>query len=298
MDAVGGALFPRDSVRYGVTWFPSVPVHGQPGDFQMLGQDLTVTHPLWTDPCDALSITGGIRNRLIDTDASLPDSGQPVPADLWDINLGLRYARLLDNGWTAGGGVSVGSASDHPFAGLAEMNVGVNGMLRVPQGDHNAWLFSLMYSPTSQLNFPIPMVAFSWNPSPEFHANIGLPFMITWRPTEDWQFTASYMLISTIHVKAQYRLARWLSAFAAFDSSSEAYMLLDRPEENDRFFLYDQRASLGLQTLLDRHWTASLSGGYVFNRYMFEGTSFTTSSSNKVDLGDGPFVSLNLAVRY
>ena len=64
------------------------------------------------------------------------------------------------------------------------MNVSMNGMLRIPQGEHNAWLFTLMYSPTSQLNFPIPGVAYSWNPSPQFHANIGLPLQMTCgRPT-------------------------------------------------------------------------------------------------------------------
>ena len=81
------------------------------------------------------------------------------------------------------------------------MNVGINAMLRIPQGEHNAWLFTLTYSPTGELNFPVPGVAFSWNPSPQFHANIGLPLMVMWRPTDDWQFQASYMLIRTIHVK-------------------------------------------------------------------------------------------------
>ena len=71
--------------------------------------------------------------------------------------------------------------------------------------------------------------------------------MVTWRPTDDWQFQASYMLIHTIHLKAHYRFTDRLSAFAAYDWSNEAYILLDRPEENDRFFIYDQRVSMGLQ---------------------------------------------------
>jgi len=116
----------------------------------------------------------------------------------------------------------------------------------------------------------------------------GLPFQVTWQPTDQWRFQASYMLIQTIHVKAQYRFSEHLCAFAAYDFSNEAYSLLDRPEENDRFFIYDQRVSLGLQASLWRHWTASVSGGYVFDRYMFEGTSFSATSSNRVNLGAGP----------
>ena len=256
------------------------------------------THPLWTDPLDALSLLGGVGNRLIDTDAILPDTGRPIPADLWNIHLGLQYFRQLADRWMTGGGVSVGSASDHPFAGIREMEVGMNAMLKIPQVEQNAWLFSLMYSPTGELNFPVPGVAYNWNPSPQFHANIGLPFMATWRPTDQWEFQASYMLIHTVHVKAQYWLTKGLIAFAAYDFSNEAYLLLDRPEENDRFFIYDERVSTGLQTRFLGCWTASVSAGYVFDRYMFEGTSFSTSSADRVDLGSGPFVSLNLGARY
>ena len=93
-----------------------------------------------------------------------------------------------------------------------------------------------------------------------------------WRPTDDWQFQASYMLIRTIHIKAQYRFTDRLRAFAAYDWSNESYSLLDRPELNDRFFIYDQRVSLGLQAIALRQWTASVSGGFIFDRYMFEGT--------------------------
>ena len=298
MDGLGRGMFPSDSLRYAATWFPSVPVQGQATNFQMVGQDLSFAHPLWTDPLNALSISGGVRNEIIETSAILPNTGQPIPSDLWSVHLGLRYFRQLDDGWMAGGGVSVGSASDHPFATIQEMNVGANAMLRIPQGEHNAWIFSLMYSPTSELNFPVPGVAFSWNPSPQFHANLGLPFQVTWRPSEDWQFQASYMLIQTIHVKAQYRIAEHLRAFAAYDWSNEAYTLLDRPEYDDRFFIYDQRVSMGLQASLFHYWTASLAGGYVFDRYLFEGTSFASSGTGRVNLGNGPFASLNLGVRY
>jgi hypothetical protein len=298
MGGFGGGMSPLDSVRYSAIWFPNVPVQGQPTDFQMVRQDLSFSHPLWKDSLNALSISGGVRNELIQTDAILPDTGQALPSELGGVNLGLRYNRQLGDGWIAGGGVSVGSASDHPFAGLHEMYVGMNAMLRIPQGEHNAWIFTLMYSPMDELNFPVPGVAFSWNPSPQFHANIGLPLMVLWRPTDDWQFQASYMLIRTIHVKAQYRLTDWLRAYAAYDWSNESYSLLDRPDLNDRFFIYDQRASLGLQLTFLRQWTASVAGGYIFDRYMFQGTSFSSSGSDRVELGAGPFAALNLSVRY
>lgn len=294
----GGGMHPTDSVRYSTIWTPAVPVQGQATDFELIRQDFSFTHPLWKDPLNALSLTGGVRNELIDTDAILPNTGQGVPSELWGVNLGLRYNRQLDDGWITGGGVSIGSASDHPFATIHEVNVGMNAMLRIPQGEHNAWLLTLSYSPMGELAFPVPGVAFSWNPSPQFHANIGLPLMVIWRPTDEWQFQASYMLLRTVHVKAQYRITHWLSAFAAYDWSNESYMLLDSPDVNDRFFMYDQRASLGLQTSFLQHFTASVSSGFIFDRYMFEGTSSTATNADRVYLGNGPFAALNLGVRY
>ncbi len=298
MGGFGGGLNPTDSVRYSALWFPKVPVGGQATDLQIIGENLSFTHPLWKDPLNALSLTGGVRNQLFDTNAILPDTGQPLPAELWGVNLGLRYSRQLNDGWITGGGVSIGSASDHPFATIHEIDIGVNAMLRIPQGEHNAWLFTLSYSPMGELNFPVPGVAFSWNPTPEFHANIGLPLMVMWRPTDDWQFQASYMLLRTVHIKAQYRLTGSLRAFAAYDWSNESYSLLDRPELDDRFFIYDQRVSLGIQTPLWERWTASVSSGFVFDRYMFEGTSSTASSADRIDLGNGPFAGLNLNARF
>ena len=47
-----------------------------------------------------------------------------------------------------------------------------------------------------------------------------------------------------------------------------------------------------------RHWTASVSAGCVFDRYMFEGTSLFSSGFNRLNLGDGPFAALNVGARY
>lgn len=292
-----GGIQPSYFLRYSTSWIPTVGVNGQATGFESFTENVSFGLPLWSNSVSAWSLTGGIRNEQIDTQAVIPLTGEVVPADLWGINLGVHYARLFANGWVAGGGVSIGSASDHPFWSLDEMNVNMNAMLRVPQNEHDSWIFTLMYSPLNELNFPIPGIAYNWNPSPEFHANLGLPFQLTWRPNDDWRFDASYMLLRTVHAKTQYRLVRWLSAFAAYDWSNEAYSLVDRPELNDRFFIYDQRASVGLQTA-GRYVTSSISAGYVFDRFLYEGESLAPSRADSVDLGAGPFAALNLGLRF
>jgi len=90
----------------------------------------------------------------------LPDSGLPVPDQFWDIEVGTMHIRELADGWRAGGMLRVGSPSDQPFAALRDMTVTLLGFLTIPSGQRDAWNFSLFYSPTGQIVWPIPGVAY------------------------------------------------------------------------------------------------------------------------------------------
>jgi hypothetical protein len=284
-------------ISYRTFWFPSVPVKGQSGDWGLAGQDFSLAYPLWIDLPNTLMITAGVKNRMIDTDAILPDSHKAYPSELWNAQVGLMYMRQLSGDRMLGGGVTLGSASDHPFASINEMNVSMNAMYRIPSGEHNAWMFMLMYSPMGEIAFPIPGVFYSYNPSDQFHANIGLPFMFTYKPTDRWTFEASYMLIHTIHVKATYKIAERLNVFGGYDWSNESYMLEERTNDKDRFFLYDQRVTLGLEIPVTSWLTAQLIGGYAFDRYSFIGQQWNSTGTDRVDIDPGPFVSLSVSIR-
>jgi hypothetical protein len=292
---VGFAPYRAD---YRATWFPSEPVPSQGTSLGYEQQDFSVSFPIWQIKGDEWTAGFHLRNEIFQTHAILPDTGQPFPDDLWNVHFTTTYRHLFDNGWIASGSVSVGSASDKPFHSIEEMTIGFHAGLRIPQGEHNAWLFSLSYSTTSQLPFPIPGVAFVWRPCPEFAANIGLPFMVMWRPTEELQFDVSYMLITNVHARASYRPFRFLRFFVGYDWNNESYLLADRPDVNDRFFYYDQRVTTGVQVFPWKNVSFELSGGYVFDRYYFEGQHYLNSQANRIDVNDGPFVSLQCQVRW
>jgi hypothetical protein len=195
--------------------------------------------------------------------------------------------------------VSAGSASDKPFNGLEEMTIGLNGFLRIPQGQNNAWLFTLSYSTTSELPIPIPGVAYIWQPSDSFRANIGLPFQVLWRPSDDWTLDLSYMLLTTVHARATYHLCRPVRLYALYAWENESYLLADRPDSNDRFFYVDQRVGAGVQYFFTPRASLDVSGGYTFDRYFFEGHSITSGTSfNRVDVGPGPYLAVQFQVRW
>jgi hypothetical protein len=291
--------------NYRATWFPTVPVSGQNANFTMLDQNLSVVAPLWmiaspdgSRPAGGWMLSAGVRNRSIDTAAILPDTGQPYPEELWNVNMGLMYFRKLDNDWSWGGGVNFGSASDRPFASINEMFVGMNAFLRIPSGENNAWLFSLMYAPMGELRFPIPGVAYFYAPCENFHMNIGLPFSMMYRPIDRLTLEASYMPIHTIHTKAKYKITEWLSAFVAYDWANDSYALADRLDVNQRFYMYDQRLAGGLEAKMGEHFFVDLASGLIFDRYSFEGKQWDSTQFNRISFGNGPFVTLQAGLKF
>ncbi len=296
MNPTVGHMVPRFDYRF--WWFPSEAVRGQPTELGYTQHDLSLVCPVWQEGVDELSVSAHVRAEFFKTDAVLVDTMQPFPDELWNIHFGANYRHLFDNGWIAGGGVSVGSASDKPFHSINEMTAGVNAFLRVPSGEHNAWIFTLSYSPTSELAFPVPGVAYLWQPSPDFRAFIGLPFSLMWRPMDDLTLDLSYMLIRTVHARATYRLCKPARIYVAFDWANEAYFLADRPSDNDRFFYYDKRLSGGVLLNFGPAVSLDLSAGYVFDRFYFEGRNYNDRNFDRIDVGNGPFMAVRLGVRY
>ncbi len=291
-----GQAVPR--ATYTVLGLPDQPVRGQPTHLGVLRQDLVLGTPIWQCASDEFTFNARIYNELFDTHAVLPGTARPFPSELWDVRLGMTYRHLFDNGWIAGGSLSVGSASDRPFHSINEMTAGVSAFLRVPSGERNAWLFSMSYSPTGQVSFPIPMVAYVWQPSDYLRVNAGLPLQVMYRPTEDLTLVASYMLLTNVHAQALYRVTRQLRLHAGYDWSNQGFFLADRPDVNDRFFSYEQRLSAGVLYALTPRAAVDFSAGYVFGRFYAEGRSGLGGSADRLDVGDGYFLALRLISRW
>ncbi len=288
--------FPRADYR--LQWYPNVPVVGQPTSLGMVREDLSASAPIWSEGGDSLSLHAHVTSELFQTHAVLPNTGQAFPDQLWNVNFGASYRHVFDNGWIGGVSGSIGSASDQPFHSTRELTGSANAFLVVPSGERNAWLFSLSYSPTSQLPYPIPMVAYMWQPTDNFRANIGLPFQLWYRPIDDLTIDLSYMLLTTVHARATYRVTQPFRVYAGFDWSNESYFLADRLNEQDRFFYYEKRLTVGAQYFFGKQASLEAFGGYAFDRFYFEGKQLSDSHFNRVDVGNGLFVGAQFRVRW
>ena len=295
-----GELIPRADYR--VTYYPDERVRQQPAELGLMEHRLSLFVPLVQDTTDEWAISASVRYQDLDTHAILPDSFEPFPDRLWDVKISPSYRHQFDNGWTAGGLVSIGSASDKPFHSWDEVIVRASAFLRVPHGERNAWFFTLSYSNHESFSFaeniPIPGIAYMYSPSDKFTAVIGVPFSsIQAELVDTLTLQIVYTPVRKIRARLTWQPFRPLRIYAGYDWDHDFYLRAGRGDEEDKLFYFEQRLTGGVRFDL-RHVGLELSGGWAFDRFYFEGEGWSDRTENRVRVGAGPFVVLRVGVRF
>lgn len=268
-------------------WIPQQNIRNQPGNLAMNSEEFDVAFPLEITPSGIWLGLGRFQRLEIRTSAMLPDSGLDVPDELWDIEVGAMHIRTLDNDWRLGGMFRVGSPSDRPFSNLRDMTATFLGFVTIPTDEYDAWNFSLFYSPTDQLIFPIPGVAYTWRPTPQFQVDLGIPFSLDYRPTESLTITASYRPLNNVEVLVRQSIDEAWSIYGAYRTVSETFLLADRLEDSERTYLFDQRLTLGIERQFGHGWSVDISAAYVFDRQMFQAEKFSGSRRDELAIDPG-----------
>jgi hypothetical protein len=284
---------------YELFWYPRQDVKSQRADLGFVRQGISIGAPVWRNETDSLMASLGVRNTLFDTEAILPDTRRGFPDQLWNLNFGLTYMRRFENGWSGGFITGFGSASDKPFRSIDEITANLGGFLRIPaKNGRDAWQFSLFYMYGGALNFPIPGIAYTWNPSEQLRVNLGIPFSVFWQPSEEWTLNLSYMPLLNINARVTYRFAPDWQLFTGYEFVNESYFLTGRTDQQDRFFVLEQRIITGIRWDVGPKLTLEGNCGYSFGRFFGEGQSPFDSLKDRVDLDPGPFVGLRLQLRF
>src|SRR2546422_48022 len=166
---------------------------------------------------------------------------------------------------------------------------------RVPQGERNAWIFTLIYASDEIIfNQPLPMpgIAYVWVPSDRFSAVIGVPFSsIEFKPFETLTLEAQYFPIRTVRARATWQIFQPLRAYAGFDWYHDKYYRADRDDKDDKIFYYEKRLTAGVRFDL-RHVGFESYGGWAFDRFYYEGERYGDRHDNRIDVSDGPWIAL------
>jgi len=309
-DVDPGAATPKQGVKtpfgssapvtIGAFWAPAVDVSGQPATLGMNAEYARVSFPLVV-PREGGPLWLGIAKfgRLeLATTAILPDSKLPVPNQLWLVETGFFHLRPLANGAAMGGTFLFGSASDRPYAAGRDLTLMAVAFYNRPAAnDRDEWNFSIAYSPTAELPYPLPGIAYVWRPSDTLEAKIGLPASIEYRPDDNWTFTANYFPLVNFVSTARRRLSERLALLAYYRTDTQTFFLADRLMNSERCYVFDQRVAAGLEQTIGRGFSLEFTSSYVFDRSLFQGTNFTSGRTDVVAFDPGLGMSLQLLWR-
>ena len=281
-------------------WAAASSVGGQPATLAMNAEFARIGIPL-LPPQEGQPLWLGIAKfgRLeLTSDAVLPDSGGRLPSQLWLVETGLTHIRPLDSGGTLGGSFLFGTASDQPYVATRDLTLMAVGFWQTPAANsRDDWSFSVFYSPTSQLPYPLPGLAYIWKPTETLEAKIGLPGGIEYRPNDDWEFSLNYFPLVNVAAVARRRLSEQASLFATYRTDTQIYFLADRLLTDDRFYVFDQRAAIGLERRLGGGFSLESTISYLFDRTLFQGTSFSSARRDVIHVDPGLALAVQLLWR-
>jgi hypothetical protein len=276
-------------------------VTSQSKDFRMTHYNAFLMLPLVQDRNEEWSLIGTFRGQDIRTEVILPDTKKGFPDGLWDVRWGPSYRHRFESGWIGGGFLTLGSASDRPFASMEETELQATAFARIPDGERNAWVVLLTYSNNREFlnNVPLPGIAYWYEPSNRYRILIGFPFAsIEYKPYKDVSMEFSYFPIRSVRARVSYRLLRPLLVYGGFDWRNEGYFLANRHDRWDRLFYYEKRLYAGVRWDFLKQAFLDLSSGYAFDRFYFEGSDYEDRDHNRVNVENGPYVSIQAGFRF
>ena len=295
-----GKQIPRADYRF--TYYPDRKVDNQDAHLGLSEHRVSLFVPLFQDTANEWGLSAKTRFQDIDTRARFPEVGGRFPSELWDVGGTLSFRHKFDGGWIGGLALTAGSESDEPFHSIDEVYYRGLAMLRVPQGERNAWIFTLTYASDEpifgQHPLPMPGIAYVWVPSDRFSVVIGVPFSsIEFKPFDTLTLEAQYFPIRTVRARATWQIFQPLRAYAGFDWDHDKYYRADRDDKDDKIFYYEKRLTAGVRFDL-RHVGFEVYGGWAFDRFYFEGDRYGNRHDNRIDVDDGPFIVGKVSVRF
>jgi hypothetical protein len=258
---------------------------------------LTVQAPIYRADRDTCSLSAGAASLSFGAGPSLSGSGIEVPRQLWKAEAGGSCVHRIDGEKVSGGRISVGSASDHPFAGLGVTTVGASAFYSWPTSERSRWLASAFFSNNNPIANYVPIPGFVYIYQTEtFMGMFGFPFSsVTWMPSRAWMLTLG-VFGPTVNAEAAYGSPRTAQLFAGFGWLQQSYLRKDRGEEKDRLYYDEKHVPVGVRIPLAQGLKTEFSFGYAFDRSVYEGRRFGDKSNGSVSWGAAWFGAWNLQV--
>ncbi len=258
----------------------------------------TIQVPVYRGDRDSVSISAGGSSLHFGEQQSLDTTGILVPQNFWRAEVGGMYSHRIENDKLIGGRLSIGSASDRPFANLDVTIIGASMFYSWASSLQSRWILALFYSNNNPIiNYaPIPGFIYFYQ-TPTLIGLFGFPFSsVIWRPIDLWMFTLS-VFGPTVNTEIAYGNPNKIQIFTGYSFLQQLYMRFDRPNSKDRLYYAEMHIPVGVRFPLVEGIKSEFSIGYSFNRSVYEGTSFTGKQNGNANLGASWFAAWNLSAQ-
>lgn len=292
------------------SYFDEAGVRGQDAELGFHKQELAVTAPLYQDDEEQWRFTSQVWSLCLHNNATLPDTGEPVPDELWDIRVGGGYGRKLDGDKVLGVHATAGSASDRPFARAGQTALSATAFLYWPEtrqagadgtpAKETGWLTYL--TAQSQLNgsgaYAFPGAGYYLN-SQYLDGLFGVPVVwVQLKPAPPLAVQGLF-IPSRAMLDATYEIAKGVALYATYDWEYLNFFRHDRADDDEQFYYQEQRVYAGVELELADNALLTLGGGYGFDRRFYESDNpFCGSQRNRFSVGDGAIAFVKLHMKF
>lgn len=298
IEALGASAGVPDGA--GLSWYPRSAVRGQGARMALTNFQFGATAPVSSSDTNLVFANSSARVLAVSTNAVLPTDRTRFPRNFWDAQAGGGFVHQFGDGWSTGGAINIGTASDRPFNSLREATLSALAFVRKPDGEKNGYLFYVVSTSNGQLgrNIPVPGVAYEYH-SQRLTAVVGFPFVnIDYRPTSELQFELNYAALTDVVARASYHFTDHARAFTAFEWTNQSWFRAGRQDKNVQTFLYQKMFEGGIGWQATQRCDFRLTGGYAFDRFFVETRGLSFRGRNRLDLAPGPFLAGQLEFKY
>lgn len=256
----------------------------------------TASVPVYRDEKNTYTVSASASDLHFDRQQEFSNQSYSVPQDLQRYDVGVSYSRKLAAAKMWGAKLSVGSASDHPFANFNTTTFLALGYYSIPgQSEASRWIFTIFMSNNNEIANYIPIPGFVYTyTTATFTGLFGLPFAaVQWRPSSMWTWSGS-LLGPEINLESAYGRIRQTQGFVGYSWSQQSFLPKDRPDQRDRLYFNEMRAFAGIRSFFSRDFSFEFETGYAFDRSLYEGLRTFSRDVGSTSLSNAPFAQITL----
>ena len=191
-----------------------------------------------------------------------------------------------------------GSESDMAFNSSEEQVLNITPYYNFSRTKAGQWTLLMAYSNNRVFlnNVPLPSFSYTYRPSRKFIGVFGLPFVgLNWINFPKYMYRFFLTPGSVLFYGAQSVVGPY-QVFLDASYRVRSFIHVNRTDRENQLFLEEKRILLGITGPVSRKISIRFSGGYSFDRYMYEGNG-PWSTGQKFSLGNDWIVLSKLSIR-